>query len=112
MESSSPWPFPVSGSGLKEQLAAEVTKIIAHAKTKGTMNEEDDKVAEPLIQLLKDNGYIPKDAGAFLEWQGSWEHNLAAVCFGKLHEQRVGEDYREFEERWLNIYPDGQVVEC
>jgi hypothetical protein len=88
------WPFPTSSRTIgdpvqarKNELAAEVATIIAHAKSKHTMTGEDDRLARPLIGLLCKHGHIP-DAdfeGAYIEWQGAWEHDVAAIFFGDDH---------------------------
>lgn len=60
------------------------------------MNSKDDAVAEPLIGILRKQGFIDAEDGAFLEWQGAWEFGLAAFCHG--------------EDQWLNVNPDGSVT--
>lgn len=80
-----------------EQRAAEVRKIVDHAKTKSTMGSEDDAVARPLAAMLIADGIISECH--FLEWQGAWEHDVACFFWG-----REG-------EHCLNVNLDGSIME-
>lgn len=78
------------------ERAAEVAKIVAHAKTKSTMGKADDEVARPLGEMLVADGIITSDY--YLEWQGAWEFGVASYFWGDDH--------------CLNVNADGSIAEA
>lgn len=88
--------LPDTRKGPNPERAAEVAKIVAHAKTKSHMTAADDAVARPLGDMLVADGIITGDY--FLEWQGAWEHDVAAYFWGDDH--------------CLNVNADGSITEA
>lgn len=81
----------------KQERAAEVRRILDHAKTKSRMDGRDDAITKPLFTMLKRDGFIPTDSAGYLEWQGAWEHGVACYFFG--------------EDHCLNVDIDGEVCQ-
>lgn len=63
-------------------------------------NEEDmteaaaDKMAEPLLELLRESHSI--DESAFVEWQGVYEFGFVPICY-------------DDGDHWIHATPDGKA---